>query len=673
MEIKHGVSWSTPRPKCINRIDGVGLQLNKVGRDLEGRLGVWKDGHFFFLATMEEPVQLLKEGNAYFLFQMDPTTLLQLSRESCNVKAAWRPKGASFRVREHEAPGFLEKASFPDAWRIRRSQADRWFGVEALDLSCSWDMDRVQPLYQIGGHSYSRESLLGGLSSQTVRLDNGQILRTDTQTILKNEQILAGIRELHEDVEAQRGLLRRILGESRSPRETPIPKYWLNRLRPYQRQGVAWLLANFHNGESSLLADDMGLGKTIQTLAFLDCVRKDQPQLIVAPTSLLHNWKEEAAKFCPSRQVLVHYGPKRSKQAEVLQKADLVITSYGTLRQDLDWLYDVSFQVAALDEAQAIKNPKSQTAQSVGELWADHRLALTGTPVENRMTELWSIFQFLAPNYLGDESEIKEITLPGSASYQALKMKVSPFVKRRLKQEVERDLPEKQEVVVKLELHPEQMAFYHGILKETRRDLETQKTNTLSILTKLLRLRQACCHPGLFDETQLTMASTKFDFLLDQLQEVVSANHSALIFSQFAKLLKLFQFRLEEKGMNALYLDGQTRNRQDLVHAFQRGDAPLFLISLKAGGTGLNLTRASYVYHLDPWWNPMAEAQATDRAHRIGQTQKVFSYKLIAEGTIEEKILALQTNKKFLADGLWADPEKLLAQMDRGTLMHLFG
>ena len=388
-------------------------------------------------------------------------------------------------------------------------------------------------------------------------------------------------------------------------------------------------------------------------------------------TSLLWNWREECQKFCPKRKLTIHHGPRRVRDPETLGKEELIITSFGTLRRDIDWLYDIAFQVVVIDEAQAIKNHASQTSRAACELWSDHRLALTGTPIENRVSELWSIFQFLAPGYLGDESEVKTISTPGSAEYQAVKEMVGPFLKRRLKKQVEKDLPEKQEITVMLPLLDEQKALYDTVLRDSRETLQRADQKTMSILTKLLRLRQICCHPGLVDDVNIGLGSNKFNFLIQSLGDVMTAGHGALVFSQFTQLLQLLKFQLEENAIPFLYLDGRSKDRQSLVTRFQAGEAPVFLISLKAGGTGLNLTRASYVYHLDPWWNPMVEAQATDRSHRIGQTRKVISYKLISEATVEEKILKMQFGKKVLAEGLWEDAESPASKLDRDTLLGL--
>lgn len=676
---KHGISWHSPKPRLVTDVDGVGLDFSVHQRDLQGQAGVWVDGRFLALRDLEQPRQILNDGRAPVLLQLNKTQMQGMTRTFQRIQAPWQ--GAAFRVRESMAAEFLESFDAPSGLQIQNKHAGEWFGVQPMAMSVEWSRGSLAPQYRIGGELFGHDALLAGLvDGRFVRLNSGQRLNVDVDVILEHEEILNGVKALHDDPERRKDLLARILAtKAGRPVTTPAPSDlvelsadWLTCLRHYQVDGVRWLLANHAAAEPSLLADDMGLGKTVQTLAYLDAVREPgRPQLVVAPTTLLGNWAAEAAKFTPHRQVTVHHGPKRAREADVLNGKDLVITSYGLVLRDLDLFYDVHFQVVVLDEAQAIKNAKAQTSSAVFELWTDHRVALTGTPVENRLTELWSIFQFLAPGYLGEEEDIKAISMPGTAAFNALKTKVAPFLMRRLKSEVEKDLPEKQEITVRLLLSKAQAALYADVLVKSKKELANQGINAVSLLSRLLRLRQICCHPGLVDDQYLSTPSCKFDFLLESLAEVTAGGHSALVFSQFTSLLKLLRYELEERDISYLYLDGATRDRDALVTRFQEGAAPVFLISLKAGGTGLTLTRASYVYHLDPWWNPMVEAQATDRAYRIGQTKKVISYKLISEGTIEERILKLQASKKLVAEGLWQDADQLFENLDRETMLAL--
>jgi len=665
--IQHQIEWATPRPRVIRQAEPPGLRLEEEHGDLVGRFGFWSDDRFFALNGMDRPLQLLNDGARPALLWLNPIRWTSLSAERDRLRAPWQ--AASFRLPRGQARRFLEEARFPEKWRVARTEADRWFGAVRQSVVAEWD-DDLTPRYRIAEETFDHAALMGGLLGDGggVRLPDGRTLNIDCGPLMVNERIMAGARALHADPARQRDLLRLIAGKSGSERGAPpLAGRWRELLRGYQRRGVEWLMQNFANEEPSLLADDMGLGKTIQTLAFLDMVKTDLPQLVVAPASLLHNWRAESKKFSPNRRVVVHHGPKRARAAEALQQADLVVTSYGSLRRDIDWLYDVEFQVVVLDEAQAVKNAASQAARAVGELWSQGRVALTGTPVENRLTELWSIFQFLAPGYLGDEDDVRAIGPPGAPGFQALKAKTAPFLLRRRKSEVEPDLPQKQEITVSLPMSEGQAELYADTLRAVRRDVDG-RSDAVSILAKLTRLRQICCHPGLVNEGLMAAESNKFTYLLEKLEEIAAAGHAALVFSQFTSLLKLLRFQLEKRELDFLYLDGQTRNRHELVTRFQAGAAPLFLISLKAGGTGLNLTRASYVFHLDPWWNPMVEAQATDRAHRIGQTQRVLSYKLISEETVEARILKLQAGKRRLAEGLFAEEPGAL---DREALLAL--
>ncbi len=667
---KHGVEWRSAKPEVLDGAQSPGIRLRVAQRTLVGELGLWRGDHFYPLADLSRPLQIAPGPDRPTLLALSQGTRRELSRSRDRVKSAWR--GGRFQLREGQARRFLEETRFPEGWRIDREGADRWFGVERLPLETDWSGDALAPRYRVADEWFGHDALMGGLlaGGGGVRLADGRTLNIDAGEVLANQRVLEGVRAIHQDATAQRVLLGRMLDPA-APRPSTVetaPR-WREILRDYQLEGAQWLIDNFAAGEPSLLADDMGLGKTVQTLAFLDSVKDDRPQLIVAPASLLLNWRAECQRFCPHRRVAVHHGSKRAKTVEALQACDLVATSYGSLRRDVDLLYGVEFQVVVLDEAQAIKNPASQTARAAGELWAEGRVALTGTPVENRLVELWSIFQFLAPGYLGEEEDARAVSTPGTASFRAFKAKAAPFLKRRLKRDVEPSLPEKQEITVNLPLSEAQQALYQRLLRSSREDVADGKADAVSILAKLTRLRQACCHPGLVDERLVQAESNKLEFLLERAAEVVESGHAALVFSQFTTLLKLLRFQLEERGLDYLYLDGQTKNRQALVDRFQAGEKPLFLISLKAGGVGLNLTRASYVYHLDPWWNPMVEAQASDRAHRIGQTRKVLSYKLISENTVEEKILKLQAGKKWLADGLWRDQDQ--GPLDREALLAL--
>ncbi len=465
-------------------------------------------------------------------------------------------------------------------------------------------------------------------------------------------------------------------------------------LRPYQKAGVAWLQFLRANGFGGILADEMGLGKTAQILAFFDSLRRGggltAPALVVCPTSLVFNWVAEAAKFTPGLRALAVQGPRRQELLAQIGSHDLVITSYALLRRDAEYYRGLEFDTVALDEAQHIKNRQTQNAQAVKSIRSRHRLVLTGTPLENSVLDLWSIFDFLMPGYLGtapDFRERYEVAIARNKNPEArtrLARRLRPFLLRRLKREVAGDLPEKLEQVSYCELNEDQRALYQQVLEAGRReilnaaDASGPAQSRMLALTTLLRLRQICCDARLleggFGEPPRGV-SGKLELFGELLEEVIDGGHRVLVFSQFTSMLALLRERLSAEKIEFCYLDGATKDRAAVVEKFQR-DAriPVFLISLKAGGTGLNLTGADTVIHFDPWWNPAVEAQATDRAHRIGQKRVVTSYKLIARGTVEEKILSLQTRKRALIQGMmggeaelaetlaWEEIQELLAE-----------
>ncbi len=462
------------------------------------------------------------------------------------------------------------------------------------------------------------------------------------------------------------------------------PAGFQGKLRDYQREGLGWMefLRRFSFG--GCLADDMGVGKTAQVLAMLETRRVLRqageplgPSLVVVPKSLVFNWKQEAERFTPQLSVLDYTGTARG--VGDLTRYDLVLTTYGTLRRDAARLKDVQFDYLVLDEAQAIKNSGTESAKAVRLLRGEHRLALSGTPVENHLGELWSLFEFLNPGMLGAASVFKLVggaaRNPSEDTRRLLAHALRPFMLRRTKAQVASELPAKTEQTVYCEMEPAQRKLYNDLRQHYRSSLLTRiDTNGLGkskmhVLEALLRLRQAACHPGLLDAKRLGEGSAKLDVLLDQLSEVLEEGHKALVFSQFTSLLAIVRDRLDKQGANYEYLDGATRDRQARVERFQNDpDCRLFLISLKAGGLGLNLTAAEYVFLLDPWWNPAVEAQAVDRAHRIGQTRHVFAYRLIARDTVEEKVLELQQTKRNLADAILGAENSIMRNLKKEDL-----
>jgi SNF2 family DNA or RNA helicase len=421
----------------------------------------------------------------------------------------------------------------------------------------------------------------------------------------------------------------------------------------------------------------MGLGKTIQTLCMLQWMKENErgTSLLVVPTSLVYNWQQEAANFCPDLNLYIHTGIDRVKDATGFGQPDLLITSYAILRRDRDMFRHHEFNYIILDEAQAIKNPKSDIAQACFDLNARRFLTLTGTPLENSITDLWSQTHFINRNMLGSINHFtKACKLPDKLEmYRKL---IKPFLLRRNKSTVLKELPEKTIIVQKCYMNEPQQEFY----RETRNNYrdkfleerdKNEKVSPILLLEGLLRLRQAANHPVLVDK-DFAQTSGKFETVTQMLDEVIESGDKVLVFSSFVEHLKLYKTYLDDKKIQYCYLDGSTKDRKEQVEKFQHNDSfPVFLLSLKAGGVGLNLTRASYVFLLDPWWNPASEAQAFDRAHRIGQKNKVFVYKFITQNTIEEKILKLQEEKRQLFDTMIESENGIYKKLEVNEIIKL--
>jgi SNF2 family DNA or RNA helicase len=611
---------------------------------------------------------------------------------------------------------------------------------ERLERSTRDKMERIEPRFEItssgvqwfdfgvsfassGGEQFSaadvQRLILSGQSH--TRLKNGKVAVIDTGAVEELQQFLldaspeqrGGKYRLNN---AQSGFLESTLEQQNW--QAQAPQSWRERakqqsgeakldcpplgkledvLRPYQKQGVAWLHFLRANGFGGILADEMGLGKTLQTLAFLQSRKSGDKEslrttLVICPTSLVFNWVAEAQKFTPELKAVALHGTSRHKLFEQVPQSDLVITSYALIRRDWERYATLEFDTVVLDEAQHIKNRATQNAQAVKAIRTQHRLVLTGTPLENSVLDLWSIFDFLMPGYLGSAKDFKEryevpIAREKNADAQArLARRLKPFILRRLKREVAKDLPEKIEQVTFCELNDEQRTLYQQVMEFSRKEVleavgaQGLAKSKLVIFNALLRLRQICCDLRLLklrDEKSVSPSplggeragvrgedtdesvdevpsqkreerepSGKVEAFDELLQEIIDGGHRVLVFSQFVSMLTLLKEKLNEQQIDFCYLDGSTTNRGEVVDKFQKGNAPVFLISLKAGGVGLNLTGADTVVHFDPWWNPAVEDQATDRAHRIGQTRVVTNYKLITRGTVEEKILTLQQKKR---------------------------
>ena len=617
---------------------------------------------------------------------------------------------------------------------------------EQLENRTLKNIERVEPQFQItssgvqwfdlgvvfatsGGETFSaaeiQRLILSGQSH--TRLKNGKMAVIDTGAVEELQEVLldcapqqhaqgyrinstqAGFLEStlrqHGDwrVQAPSAWRERAVKQSGETKLTCPPLGDLETvLRPYQKQGVAWLQFLRENGFGGILADEMGLGKTLQALAFLRSRRREEadgpaqnrlvtsaatmPHLIVCPTSLVFNWLAEAKKFTPELKVLALHGPDRHAKFERMAEHDIIITSYALIRRDADKYRELEFDTVVLDEAQHIKNRQTQNAQAVKAVRAKHRLVLTGTPLENSVLDLWSIFDFLMPGYLGTAKDFRErYELPiakekNREAQSRLARRLRPFMLRRLKQDVAKDLPAKLEQVSFCELTPDQRSVYQQVIEASRKEVleavgaQGVAKSRMVALTALLRLRQVCCDLRLLklENVNPANASGKLDLFGELLEEVVDGGHRVLVFSQFVGMLTLLKKRLAAEEIEFCYLDGSTTDRAAVVEQFQRDSKiPVFLISLKAGGVGLNLTGADTVIHFDPWWNPAVEDQATDRAHRIGQSRVVTSYKLIARDTVEEKILLLQNRKREIIKATLGGEEEFAASLSWEEIQEL--
>ena len=454
-------------------------------------------------------------------------------------------------------------------------------------------------------------------------------------------------------------------------KESSIPQEVDDKLRDYQKEGYYWFKFIDKYNFGGILADDMGLGKTVQSLTFLKSKDTDQPALIICPRTLIHNWGEEIEKFFSDIDFLIYHSDpeERDEMRSDFSEVDIIITSYSIISRDHEKLVDYTFSTCILDEAQKIKNHRTKRAKGVKKINAKRRLALTGTPLENSLEELWSIFDFLMPGYLGGYNNFrKEYLNPvkkadNEKKLVELKKRVAPFILRRKKEEVLKELPDKVLNIHKVDMNSLQEDTYKTVLDQLKGDLEQRieekgfNKSRINVLSALTKLRQVCNHPSLvLDRLGKEATSGKIEALMELIEEAIQGGHKLIVFSQFVQMLKIIKNKFKESGIDYEYLDGSTRNRMEKVRHFNNDDkTKVFLISLKAGGTGLNLTSADIVIHVDPWWNPMVERQASDRAHRIGQDKRVMVYKLITRGTVEEKMLKLQKKKEDIFDKVIED------------------
>ncbi len=646
-----------PRLRVVRRDRG--REVAATGRLLElGAEEAFEDGCFEIgLESFPELVfQLLEAG---WIVEAEGRRVRPPGAVRLNVSSGidWLEVRGEVRFEDGEAGAVLPLPELLLAIRRRERLIRLDDGSHGI-LPQEW-LERFGPLARLGEED---DDAWRFLPSQAILID----------ALLASEDA-----EVDADFELLRARLRAL--DDLEPH--PEPKGFHGELRPYQRNGLAWMHGLRFLGLGGCLADDMGLGKTVQVLALLASRPGDgnRPSLVVVPRSLISNWLEEAARFAPALRVVAHHGPGRDAQR--IDGQDVVVTTYGTVRRDADELAAVPFDLVILDEAQAIKNVFSQTAKACRRLDGRQRLALTGTPVENHLGELGSIFDFLNPGILGRVPGFEELLgqrRPDPEALALLGRLLRPFILRRTKEAVLPELPAKTEQTLWCDLRARQQRLYGELRDHYRSALRQQigeaglKRSKIQVIEALLRLRQAACHPGLIDPARGHQRSTKLDVVLRHLREVLAEGHKALVFSQFTRFLGLLRQRLDRLGTAYAYLDGRTRDRRTAVERFQTDpECSLFLISLKAGGFGLNLTAASYVFLLDPWWNPAVEAQAIDRSHRIGQERPVFAYRLVARGTVEEKILELQATKRELADAILSPGEGLMRTLTEEDLRWL--
>ncbi len=604
-------------------------------------------------------------------------------KQTVNVEIARRDLGRA--VRELVESGWNV---FADGSKVRQA------GGLRFRVSSDVDWFQVHTDVDFEGRSVSFPELLRALErgDSTVRLDDGSLgilpeewleqigmisgLGTATEDGLRfstsQAALLDALLATQENVELDQGFeaMRERFRNFSGLEEVPVPASFVGELRGYQREGLAWMkfLSDFNFG--GCLADDMGLGKTVQFLAMLlrrmDDVKTPPPSLVVVPRSLMFNWSSECARFAPNIRVMEYTGMERANLRTEFGRHHLILTTYGTIRRDIAVLKDIDFDYVVLDEAQTIKNPSSQIARATRLLKSNFRLALSGTPIENNAGDLWSIFEFLNPGMLGRSTAFRtHIADPESRESRELVAKgLRPFILRRTKKQVAAELPDRLEETIVCDMEPEQRRLYDELRLHYRDSLlglvqeQGIARTRMHVLEALLRLRQAACHPALLKRGDESETYAKLDVLIPHLQELISEGHKALVFSQFTSMLSIVREHLDKQGVTYEYLDGKTRDRKSRVERFQEDEnCQVFLISLKAGGLGLNLTAADYVFLLDPWWNPAVEAQAIDRAHRVGQTRTVFAYRLICRDTVEEKIAELQKQKRELADAILAGDE----------------
>jgi len=565
----------------------------------------------------------------------------------------------------------------------------RW--LDALHLEKMNDDDSVELLLGEGGRVQVPAGRIKPLARTLIELFDGKAdseIRLSRYDVARIDELAGMERWQFKGVTAVTDLANKLRNTS-GIKAVNAPDGFELQMRPYQLEGLSWLQYLREQGLAGILADDMGLGKTAQALAHLllekQSGRMDKPSLVVLPTSLIFNWKREAERFAPQLRLLSLHGKERAEHFPAIPQHDVILTTYPLLWRDEQALAEHDYHLLILDEAQTVKNVSSQAAQVVRKLKARHRLCLTGTPLENHLGELWAQFDFLLPGLLGTSKEFTRIWRTpiekqgNKLRRDLLARRVKPFILRRRKQDVAQELPDKTLIVRSVELEGAQRDLYETVRtamdQRVREEIAAKgfARSHIIILDALLKLRQVCCDPRLLKLTSARKVKerAKLDLLMEMLPELVSEERRILVFSQFTSMLELIEAELTREKLDYVKLTGDTQNREEVVRRFQDGEVPIFLVSLKAGGVGLNLTAADTVIHFDPWWNPAVENQATDRAHRLGQTKNVFVYKLIVAGSIEEKILALQEKKAELAAGILSEDVNSLAKFGAADIAAL--
>ncbi len=687
-------------------------QANKIAFTLYFGYGPYK-----FRADRHDPVfvEVEETANSYVFHRISRQpqqekaarqVLSELGMDLRGSSVVW-PAGQAIDWVKHNSTA-LQQAGF-DIHQPNQDQKQFFLGEASIEVEITENIDwfDINAIIKFGEFAIPFRQLrkLITKNKREIKLPNGQIaiipeswftdyadlfsfVQDDEDQPKLAKHHLALVQEAEKHKQAKVSMDRKLgrLRDFKQIEEYAVPAGFKGTLRPYQKAGYNWLMFLNQYKFGGCLADDMGLGKTVQTLALLQSEKEKgvtNASLLVMPTSLIYNWKKEAARFTPELKIYDYTGTHREKDTRLFQGYDLVITSYGIVRRDVEELAQYYFNYIILDESQAIKNPSSNISKAVRQLKSAHRLILTGTPLENSTMDLWSQMSFINPGLLGQQSFFKKRYLipiekqQSEAHTRKLYSIIKPFILRRHKSQVARELPEKVENVHYSSMTPEQKEVYDEVKNQYRNrilshieDFGVNKSQML-LLQGLTRLRQIANHPRMVD-ADYRGSSGKMDDLLLMMDNALAENHKILVFSQFVKHLQLVREMLDERQLDYCYLDGATKDREAQVERFQHDDeVRLFLISLKAGGLGLNLTRADYVLLLDPWWNPAVEAQAIDRAHRIGQTRKVITYKFIMSDTVEEKILDLQERKKKLARELITTDQGFVKSLTKEDIARL--